>query len=81
MNKYRLTHYILTAVLLVILAFFYLQYSQWQIVLSILIGAVYFFSGTLSHLKEKTLHFSIMLEYFVISLLGISILIFLSLRA
>jgi hypothetical protein len=66
---------------LIILAILFLQFSAWRIIISMAIGTVYFFSGCLLHLRQKTLHFSIVLEYFVISLLGISILIFLSLRA
>ena len=81
MKHYPLIHHTLTTVILVALAFMFLHYSAWQIIISIAIGAIYFFSGCLLHLKQKTLHLSIVLEYFVISLLGISLLIFLSLRA
>ena len=80
MKKHKRYYFIITLILLS-LSWLYFSYPVYRLVASILIGTVYFFSAIILHIKDNTLHLSIVLEYFVISLLGITILIFISLRA
>ena len=44
-------------------------------------GLSYFAWGVWVHILDKTLHWSIVLEYFSLALLGVSLLIFMGLRA
>jgi hypothetical protein len=80
MKQYKVIHHLITIISLLSLALLYIHYHDWQIILSVSLGAVYFFSGILLHLKEKSLHLAVVLEYLVLSLLGATILIFISLR-
>jgi len=81
MKKEHLFQYSLLIVTLFLLALFYLFYSQWRFIISIIIGLTYFLFGVIIHLKDKTLYLSVILEYFGLGLLGAIILIFISLRA
>lgn len=57
----------------------YLYFPAYRLGLAIALGASYFLWGVVSH--RKTLYLNIVLEYFVLAILGMSLLIFLSLRA
>jgi hypothetical protein len=81
MSKSHYLHYAVLVITLIALAFFYVNNPRWRISLSLVIGAVYFFSGVLLHLREKSLSLTVILEYFALTIFGITILIFISLRA
>jgi len=57
----------------------YLSLPVYRLWLSVALGLVYFIWGLLSH--KNQLHWQIVLEYFSLSLLGVALLIFMSLRA
>jgi len=81
MKKQHLFQYSILIITLSLLAFFYILYSQWRFIISIIIGLTYFLFGVIIHLKDKTLYLSVILEYFGLGLLGAIILIFIGLRA
>lgn len=57
----------------------YLYFPPQRLLLAAIMGLSYFIWGIWAH--KKALHWQIVLEYFVLALLGMSLLIFLSLRA
>lgn len=57
----------------------YLYWPDYRLWLSLAMGLSYFIWGMLIHKRE--LHWQIVLEYFSLALLGISLLIFMGLRA
>ena len=57
----------------------YLYFPAYRLWLSLALGLSYFLWGIISH--KSHLHASIVLEYFVLSLLGMSLLMCVSLRA
>ena len=59
----------------------YLYFPAYRLWLAVAMGVSYFVWGLLLHLKDKTLYWSIVLEYFCLALLGVSLLIFMGLRA
>lgn len=71
--------YFVLVLMLGVLGAAYLYLPVYRIWLSLVFGLIYFIWGLFSH--KKDLHFSVVLEYFVLALLGMSLLIFLSLRA
>ncbi len=74
-------NYLVLIVLLGSLGFAYLYFPAQRLWLASAMGLSYFIWGLLIHLKDKTLHRSIVLEYFSLALLGVSLLIFMGLRA
>lgn len=70
--------------LLVILAIFgtaYLYLPAYRVVLAVVMALGYFLWGVYHHFKDKTLYWPVVLEYLVLAIIGMSLLIFLSLRA
>ncbi len=75
------TSYIALSLILLALGLAFLNFSAYRILLASLMGAIYFFWGVFTHWKDNTNHLIIVLEYLGISLLAVTILIFISLRA
>lgn len=73
--------YLSLAIPLIFLGFAYLFFPPYRLISAVAIGLTYFLWGIIIHLKDKTLHLTVILEYLGISLLGTIILIFISLRA
>jgi hypothetical protein len=73
--------YLVLVFLLSIFAVTYLYAYSYRLMVAIMIGLVYFFWGIWHHWREHTLHQAVVLEYFGFSLLAVTILIFISLRA
>jgi hypothetical protein len=73
--------YLVLTFLLLTFGFTYLYAYSYRLVIAIIIGLVYFFWGIWHHWHEHTLHQAVVLEYFGFSLLAVTILIFISLRA
>jgi len=73
--------YLILTVWLVILGLVYLQLPAYRLLTAVLIGISYFLWGICVHRKDKTLLLPVVLEYLAIALLGITILIFISLRS
>lgn len=63
--------------LILSLCFFYLP--AYRVIISLLLGLIYFVWGLVTHWLEDSLHWPVVLEYLCFSLLAITILIFLSL--
>ena len=59
----------------------YLYFPDHRLWLAAAMGLSYFAWGVWVHILDKTLHWSIVLEYFSLALLGVSLLIFMGLRA
>ncbi|MBU2052122.1 MAG: hypothetical protein U1C50_01425 [Patescibacteria group bacterium] len=59
----------------------YLKLPSDRLWLAIAMGVSYFLWGIWLHYQSKSLHWSIVLEYFSLALLGVSLLIFMGLRA
>ncbi len=57
----------------------YLYWPAYRLGLSLALGLSYFLWGVLVH--KNQLHWQIVLEYFSLALLGVSLLIFMGLRA
>ena len=74
-------NYLSLILVLGFLAAAYLSLPIYRLWLAVAMGVTYFVWGLLLHLKDKTLHWSIVLEYFCLALLGVSLLIFMGLRA
>ncbi len=81
MKAKHLPAYIILGVILTTLGLTYFQFPYLRITSAILMGVSYFLWGIVMHFKDKTLHLPVVLEYLGLSLLGIMILIFISLRA
>ena len=71
--------YLFLTLILGLLAGVYLYYPVYRLWLSVAMGLSYFFWGVRLHKRE--LHWQIVLEYFSLALLGMSLLIFMGLRA
>lgn len=63
------------------LGFAYLSWPGYRMWLAVALGLSYFIWGLLRHWQDEGLHWQIVLEYLSLSLLGIALLIFMSLRA
>lgn len=72
--------FIFLSFLLLILGAAYLYLPGQRIGLAITMGLIYFFWGLILHHKDKSLHWPIVLEYLSLAMLGVTLLIFLSLR-
>lgn len=75
------TPYALLAATLAALSLIFIKLPLFRATTAIAIGLSYFLWGLITHWKDKTLHLTVALEYFAISLLATVILIFISLRA
>jgi len=75
------TSYLALSLSLLMLGFFFLNFSAYRILLASLMGVIYFFWGVFTHWKDNTNHLIVILEYLFISLLAVTLLIFMSLRA
>jgi hypothetical protein len=73
--------YLVLGLLLSIFGLTYLYAYSARLIVAIMIGVVYFAWGVWYHYREGSLHPSVVLEYFGFSLLAVTILIFISLRA
>lgn len=73
--------FIIFALLLTFIGYIYLYFPPLRLWAMLLMGLVYFLGGIYRHWQEKTLHRSVVLEYLVLALLGMSLLYFLNLRA
>jgi len=73
--------YLILTVWLVILGLVYLQLPAYRLLTAVFIGISYFLWGVFVHRKDRTLLLPVVLEYLAIALLGITILIFISLRS
>lgn len=73
--------YLSLAFILIILSLIFFTLPTFRLFTSIALGLSYFIWGVAIHLKDKSLHLPVVMEYFGISLLATIILIFLSLRA
>lgn len=73
--------YLFLAFLLLIFAVTYLYAYSSRLFVAVIIGAVYFLWGIWHHYREHSLHPVVVMEYFGFSLLAVTILIFISLRA
>lgn len=73
--------YLVLALLLGSWGLAYLYFPVNRLWLSLAMGLSYFVWGVWVHLLDKTLRWSIVLEYFSLALLGVSLLIFMGLRA
>lgn len=65
---------------LLILGVLFLKIPNYRIILSLIMGVSYFLWGVFIHHRNKTLYLSVICEYLAISLLAITVLIFISLR-
>lgn len=65
---------------LLILGVLFLKIPSYRIIISLIMGISYFLWGIFMHRQNKTLYLSVICEYLVISLLAITVLIFISLR-
>ena len=74
-------NYLSLIIVLGSLAAAYLYLPVYRLWLAVIMGLSYFFWGIWRHFEDKTLHWSIVLEYFSLALLGVSLLIFMGLRA
>ena len=74
-------NYLSLILVLGFLAVAYLSLPGYRLWLAAAMGLTYFIWGLWLHLKDKTLHWSIVLEYLSLALLGVSLLIFMGLRA
>ncbi|MEK7514146.1 MAG: hypothetical protein AAB580_04655 [Patescibacteria group bacterium] len=63
--------------LILSLCFFYLP--AYRVIISLLLGLIYFVWGLVTHWLDDSLHWPVVLEYLCFSLLAVIILIFLSL--
>ena len=77
----QLPAYLILSLALTILGILFLKLSYFRLYTSVIIGLSYFFWGIIIHLKDKSLHWPVVLEYFGLSLLAVVILVFISLRA
>lgn len=73
--------YLILIIWLAVLSFFFFQFPGYRILTAIIIGLSYTCWGIIIHKRSKTLYLPIILEYLAISLLAITVLIFISLRA
>jgi hypothetical protein len=71
--------YVIMAGLLLLLGWGYLTLPFYRLPLAVMIGLGYFLWGIITHKQDR--HWAVVLEYFILALLGMSLLIFLSLRA
>jgi len=81
LTKTSPTAYLSLAFILILLSLIFFILPAFRLFTSIALGLSYFIWGMAIHLKDKSLHLPIVLEYFGLSLLATIILIFLSLRA
>ena len=77
----HLPAYLILGLVLITLGILFLKLPYFRIYISIFIGLSYFLWGIIIHLKDKSLHLPVVLEYFGLSLLAVVILVFISLRA
>ncbi len=70
--KYKWAYFILIAVLLVYVFVFFALWPNlmWQRYLTVLLAFFYFLWGVISHSQKKTINKIIILEYFIVSVLG-----------
>ncbi len=73
--------YLVLGLLLSIFGLTYLYAYSARLIVAVIIGVIYFFWGIWHHYREHTLHLVVALEYFGFSLLAVTLLIFISLRA
>ncbi|MFC1627066.1 hypothetical protein ACFL18_00730 [Patescibacteria group bacterium] len=73
--------YLILIIILASLGLVYLNLAVFRLPIAILIGLAYFIWGVYAHWRDKTLHLLVVLEYLGLSLLAVTILIFISLRA
>jgi len=64
-----------------ILGLVFFKFVSFRLTLAVLMGISYFIWGIITHWRNKTLYWPVVLEYFAIGLLATTVLIFLSLRA
>jgi hypothetical protein len=81
MKTKQLPAYLILFFILFSLSYAFYQFSAFRIIIAVVLGLSYFCWGVIIHLKDKTLYWPIVLEYFGLSLLAVIILIFISLRA
>lgn len=72
-------HYSVLVFGLLILSFCFFYFPAYRIIISVLLGLIYFIWGLVTHWLDDSLHWPIVLEYLSFSLLAVIILIFLSL--
>lgn len=73
--------YLILLVWIGILSLAFFKLISFRLMLAVLIGISYLIWGIITHWKNKTLFWPVVLEYFAIGLLATTVLIFLSLRA
>lgn len=71
-------HYSILVLGLLILSFCFFYLPAYRVMISVLIGLIYFAWGVLTHWVDDSLYWPVMLEYLSFSLLAVIILIFLS---
>jgi len=74
-------NYIFLIVWLGALSLIFFQLPDYRLFTSVALGLSYFLWGIITHWRNKTLYWPVVLEYFAISLLATTVLIFISLRA
>ncbi len=73
--------YLILFVWLGILSLVFFKFVSFRLILAVLMGISYLIWGIITHWRNKTLYWPVVLEYFAIGLLATTVLIFISLRA
>lgn len=82
--KSHLSHYLVLLAIFSFGIFFFLYFSYnhlIQILTVLLVSTAYFFWGITHHYLEKNLYLKVVIEYFLVAVLGATIVISLILRA